>query len=784
MKKICISKGWKFSSPEIQGEIDVDIPHDYSIKLPRDPNAAGGASNGFFTGSQGIYKKYLSLGDEDHFILDIDGAYMCTRIYLNEDLLDMHPYGYTPYLVDLSSKVRRGRTNRITLSTQNLQPSTRWYSGAGVYRDVFLWSGGKIRIEPWDMFVKTKSISDKKALISAETTITSDTDADIELVITVKDDCGNTAAEFKNSMGVKSGKNKIEIPMEIPNAKLWDTNTPCLYTIEADILWDGKVEDSFSTTFGIRTIEFSVDKGFLLNGEPTKLRGGCIHHDHGGLGSADFPAASYRKVKLLKETGFNSLRISHNPPSLAMLEACDKLGMLVMDEAFDMWNMPKSDLDYSLWFKDWWDRDISYMVLRDRNHPCVISYSIGNEIPERNGMSDGAIWAKKLSDEIRKYDTTRPVTSGICRMWRPCDPDAPQDYKEDYLQGYKDVGNGDLDSSWDERTKDFMEPLDIVGYNYLYHRYEYDSKKYPDRIIWGSETHALDFYHSWKEVLKHNNVIGDFTWTAIDNLGEAGTGRALWARDGFVPGISLAEYPWRTCFQGDLDLCGYRRPQSYFREAIWIGNTEPRIFTIHPEHHGEEFSGTGWHWYDVLDSWTFDDKYIGMPITTTVYTDADEIHFILNDKKVGIAASNCGIASLDIPYEKGTLTAVAYKNGKKQKSYSLKTVGESDKIIVHAENDTLIADNRDLCYFNIIVTDKDGNRVPHAEDEIECTVYGGELMSVFSGNPANEDDYSSNKCHVFGGRALAIIRTKTPGIVNICVKSKNLKCGWATVTAL
>lgn len=777
MKKVCISKDWTFSCPEIQGKQSVDLPHDYVIGLKRDAAAPGGPSIGFFTGTRGAYTKYMQFGDEKHMILDIDGAYMCARIYLNDNLLDMHPYGYTPYLVDLSDKAWRGMSNKLSIDVSHLQPSSRWYSGSGIYRDVYLWTGGSVRIEPWDMFVTTKELNGNSAAINANMTVSADSDCDVKLTVKALDADGICVAEKSVDLGAKTGKNGCDVCLDIKNPKLWSCDTPYLYTLCTEVRANGQIEDTAEVTFGIRTISFDAKNGFLLNGEPTKLRGGCIHHDHGVLGSAEFPAAIHRKISLLKSVGYNAVRIAHNPPSLALLEVCDRLGMLVMDEAFDMWNVPKSNLDYSLWFRDWWQRDISYMVLRDRNHPCVISYSIGNEIPERDGSSDGAEWSEKLANAIREYDNTRAVTSGVCCIWFGIDKDAPVDYKVARMGGFDDVGNGTVKSSWGKRTEAYMKPLDIVGYNYLFERYANDAGEYPDRVIWGSETHAINFYDSWKAVLENPNVIGDFTWTAYDNLGEVGTGRYEWAEEGFVNTISFGDFPWRSCYQGDFDLCGYRRPQSYFREAIWKGDTEPHIFTTHPRHNGDDFSGTGWHWYDVADTWTFGDEYIGKPVKTDVYTTADEIVFILNGTEVCRATPEKGIATAFIPYEKGELTAVAVNGGKRDKSLTLKTAGEAYKIRVVSEKPQIAADNRDLCYFDIFIEDENGNRITDAETEIKCEIYGGELLGVCSGNPKNDDRYGSACCHTYEGRAIAIARSDNDGDLKIRVTAEGLKGG-------
>lgn len=785
MQKVCISKDWLFRGPGTDGYKKVDLPHDYSISLPRSPSAPGGGSNGYFQGGPGKYVKYHKFDSNDKYvILDIDGAYMCASVRLNDQLLAMHPYGYTPFLVDLTEKIHSGRTNKITVETNDMQPSTRWYSGAGVYRDVFLWTGGPVRIKPWDIFITTPEVSDNEAKVIASCQIASNLDGEAILRGQIIDAEGKVVKEDETRITVKDGeKTPAQLSFTLSSPNLWDVDNPYLYSLHTEIIVDNKCTDTSDTTFGIRTIYADAKKGFLLNGRPMKLRGGCIHHDHGVLGAAAFPAAEERKVRLLKEAGFNAIRIAHYPPSLALLEVCDRLGMLVMDEAFDMWRNGKNANDYHLWFEDWWARDISYMVLRDRNHPCVVSYSIGNEVIERDGSSDGAKWSALLAAEVRKYDNTRLVTSGICGMWTYPEECDPEDYKEIFYQGYPDIGEGGIETSWHKRTEDVMKPLDIVGYNYLYKRYEHDHKLYPDRVIWGSETHALDFYDSWKAVLENDHVIGDFTWTAYDNLGEVGTGRSCWERDGKITGISIAEYPWRSCYQGDLDLCGYRRPQSYFREAVWIGNTQPRIFTVHPEHYGEGFSGTGWHWYDVLDSWTFDDKYVGKMVEVQVYTDADEVVFFLNGQEMGRSRTVKGIATLDIPYEKGTLSVIAFKDGVECGSSSLHTVGKPAKVKVVPEKTVFNADNRDLCYFQIYITDENDDRVPDAKNELTCLVDGGELMGIFSGDPKNEDQYTSNKCHAFEGRALAIIRTNNPGEVKIAVGSPGLRMDTCTVTA-
>lgn len=792
MKKICISKDWLFREKESitfrfsEDYKTVDLPHDYEISKPRSKYAAAGYGNGFFESGASDYAKFIKFDKEEHVILDIDGAYMCAEVSLNEDIIIMHPHGYTPLLVDLTDRIVWGVHNRIGIKTLPLQPSARWYSGAGIYRDVFLWTGGKVRIEPWDLYMVTKDVTGKDAVVEMRAEIASDTDGVTDVNVKILDDEENILMDHSESIDVYSAeKTKFIREFSMKNVKLWNVGEPNLHKIEVTLSQDGQVTDTFEQTFGIRLVKATAKEGLTINGRHINMQGGCIHHDHGALGAMAFPAAEERKVKNLKNAGFNALRIAHNPPSLALLEACDREGILVMDEAFDMWRLSKRDQDYHLWFADWWDRDISYMVLRDRSHPSVISYSIGNEIRERNGISDGAIWSKKLCDEVRKYDETRFVTAGICN----CDgaelKNAPDDYIEMMEKRNLVVYNppiSDTNPIWLDRTEGHAKYLDIVGYNYGYERYALDHKILPDRVMWGSETHSLTFYDSWKAVEENSYVIGDFVWTACDNMGEVGAGRFEWGVTQLTGGF-LADYPWRTSFQGDMDLCGYRRPPSYFREAIWKKSTSPKIFTTHPKHNGENFVGTLWHWWDVLDTWNFEDEFLGKPVKTDVYTVADEVRFILNGKLIGTAKTMSAVASLDIPYERGILEAEAVTDGKVVGNATLKTVGKPSKIHVIPEKEYFTADRRDLCYFQIIIEDDEGNRIPDAKTELSCIVDGAELMCIFSGDPQNEDQYTSNKCHAFEGRALAVVRTANPGNVRIIVGAEGLETGMAEVKA-
>lgn len=781
MKKICINRGWTLSvNPHVKvtdayklAPTKVDLPNDFCISIPRSRTADGYGCNGFFQGGAAVYEKYMTIpADTERLILDIDGAYMQTDVFFNEDLVAQHHHGYTPFLTDLTEHVRRGATNRFVIKTLAPQPSTRWYSGGGLYRDVCLWTGGRVRIEPWDLFVSTLMADISYAEINAAFAIRSDVDTRARLVVRILNEAGECVTDGDATLTVKAGeKTPLDMHFYIHEPALWDDEHPNLYRIETEVYDGEELTDTHEDTFGIRTLAVNAKDGLLVNGRSVKLRGGCLHHTHAALGAADYPAAVERQLRQLKDAGFNAIRSAHNPPSRHMLELCDRLGIYLMDEAFDMWRVGKTPIDYHAWFEFCWDKDLAAMVLRDRNHPSVISYSIGNEIEERGGASQGAAWSRRLTDEIRKYDSTRPVTSGICGVWMRELQGAPEDYVS-YFNEKRFVGcpvpttDREVRVGFGKMTEAFAAPLDIVGYNYLYDVYEQDHEVYPDRVMWGSETWAITFYDSWMQTLKHPYVIGDFCWTCYDSLGENGTGRFSWARDGVVPGITVTGYDWISCFQGDFDLAGYRRPQSYYREAIFKGCTvKPRIFTTHPTHTGEGFTGTQWHFYDVHETWTFEDEYLGKPTRAEVYTLADRVVWELNGKCVGESIPEKAIASITVPYERGTLKATLYKDGETVGEATLTTHGDAKDFVLSPERESITPDGSDLVYLTVDIVDADGAHVPESDARIDVTVTGGELLGIFSGNP--REAYQSGFCHAFEGHAVAVVRACEAGEVTV-----------------
>ncbi len=788
MQKIDLNKKWAFyesneSMSFVFGMPDsqiVDLPHDFIISKPRSASAAGGPANGYFGEGEGVYHKILE--DVDQWkdkivILDVDGAYMNMEVALNGQLLAIHPYGYTPYQVDLTNALRfDGRDNKLKIITQSRQPSTRWYSGGGLYRSVCLWIGNKTYVNPWDIFVTTPEVSKDRACVNFDVTLTNTQkdEKNYTLTCSVMDANGHAVACAFKEVVAGAGQTRENLRMDIANPNLWDIDQPYLYTYKVTVSDGSEMVDENTDTFGIRTIAFSVENGFQLNGKTVKMKGGCIHHDNGLLGACAYPKAEERKIKILKSVGYNAVRISHYPPSMSMLKACDRLGMLLLDECFDVWRMGKMPMDYHLYFEDWWERDIEYMVKRDRNHPCVITYSVGNEIGERDGSGNGAKWSKLLHDKFKSLDPTRCTLSAICGI-----------FDEDMAMGTNfdaNAASGENDN-WAVKTKDFAAPLDIVGYNYLYARYGHDHELFPERIIIGTETHALTTYDFWQETLKYPYVCGDFIWAAVDYLGEVGVGKTYWANDQ-EPFNFMGEYPWRTSWQSDILLTGKRRPQSYFREILWGHTDATYLFTTHPKHFGETCSGTDWRWHDVNDSWTFDTSWIGKMVRVDAYGCGDEAEFILNGHSLGRVPYEKLIATMDVPYEMGVIEAVTYKAGKEISRGRLVTAGTPAKIVLIPEETTLVGDGEDLCYVHIEIQDEKGICIPDDERELKVILDGpATLLTIGSGSPYTEDGIGTDVCHAYDGAAVVIFKAGGTGTIKVRVAATDLPEAQCEVTA-
>lgn len=750
--------GWKFHRGGAQGAENplfddsgwrvVDLPHDWSIEdlpgteSPFNINAISQVNGGFTTGGTGWYRKTFSLQPElkgKFFRIRFDGAYMNSDIWLNGQYVGNHPYGYSSFWFDVTKKLRFDDKNTIAVKVKNEGENSRWYSGSGIYRHVWLEVLPPVHIAIWGTYITTPVISKDEAEVRIETVIENDSpeNKEIRLVTTITDSRTIQVGRTETSAKIEGGSsNLLAGELKIFKPELWSTESPVLYRAISEIWSGNELVDRMETTFGIRSISFSVTEGFLLNGKPMKLKGGCVHHDNGPLGARAYDRAEERRIELLKASGFNAIRCSHNPPSPAFLDACDRLGMLVIDEAFDMWNDPKNPNDYHLWFDDWWKKDIENMVLRDRNHPSIIMWSIGNEIPGRQ-RPEVVETAAKLAGCVRKLDPTRPVTSAV-----------------NDLKPYQDA---------------YFATLDIAGYNYAsggdhnqHGIYEQDHIRVPERIMVGTESYALEAFGAWMDVIDNSFVIGDFVWTAIDYIGEASIGwRGYWQKQDF--------FPWNLAYCGDIDICGWKRPQSYYRDvlwkqnqiSIWVKPPQPS-FPLNP---GRQ-DWSKWHWHDAADSWNWEGNE-GKTIEVTVYSSCEQAELFLNGKSLGKKPTDRStkfMATWQVPYQHGILHATGFIGRKKVAEAELKSAGEPEIIKMTADRLQINADGQDLSYITVELTDKNGLRNPNAENPVTFTIDGpGTIIAVGNGNPVSLESYTLPKRLAWHGRCLVVIKSDVKG---------------------
>ena len=767
--------GWKFNRGDVSGaELTtfddsqwrtLDLPHDWSIEDltasegkkqigPFSEDSPGKGSTGHVLGGTGWYRKTFTLDQSSEgkkVQILFDGIYMNSEVWINGQSLGIHPYGYTPFYYDLTPHLKpAGEPNILAVKVNNNGKNSRWYSGSGIYRHVDLVVTDQVHIPIWGISVSTPDVNQEKATVKFNIDVANGTNESGKLVVTTQIILPGKPENIKAITTIdpfeKGGAEQI---FEINNPSLWSPESPYLYQAITDVSFNGKIVDQQTTTFGIRSIEFSAEKGFLLNGEKVLLKGGCMHHDNGPLGSATIDRAEERRVELMKKFGFNAIRTSHNPPSRQFLDACDRLGVLVIDEAFDQWQRPKNPEDYNLYFDKWHQRDLESMVLRDRNHPSVIFWSIGNEINERVDSS-GIEIMKNLSAIVKKIDSTRPVTEAICFFW-----DHPT---------YK----------W-ESTITAFSLLDVGGYNYQWREYENDHKIAPSRLMMGTESFPKEAFENWQMVEKHPYVIGDFVWTSMDYLGESGIGHSSVKKDS-KDQFSM-DWPWYNAYCGDIDICGFKKPQSYYRDVVWkVSNLEMAVHSPIPSGMKELVSMWGWSDEQQSSNWTGNE---GQKLQVNVYSNFPEVRLELNGKVIGtkpVSAETKLTASFEVPYEAGELKAIALKDGKEVETKVLKTTGNPAKIRLTADRSEIKASRNDLSYVTVEVVDETGALIPNANLPIQFKVEGaGELAAVENGNPADMKSFRAPQVTSFNGRCLVILRPNgTSGEIKLKAESAGL----------
>jgi beta-galactosidase len=778
MKKQIFNHGWEYS--ELSGFAlhfnrqawqPVTLPHDAMITKPRDPNNPTGSGGGYFPGGVANYRKKF-LAPEDwrgqSVQLEFEGVYMNAEVSVNNQIVARQPYGYSSFIVDLTPNLLYGQENTLTVLANNTaQPNCRWYSGTGIYRHVWLRTGGKIHIKPWGVFVTTPVVDPSASVIQITTELANLSSlAGAVLRSTILDAQGAVVAVVESPAKISS----IQQTVVVNGAELWSVEEPNLYTLLSEVLVVNSVVDTETTIFGIRSITVDAQNGLRINGTPLKMKGGCIHHDNGPLGAASYDRAEERKVELLKSAGYNALRTAHNPPAPALLDACDRLGILVIDETFDAWTSAKVTNDYHLFFYEWWQRDTEAMVRRDRNHPSVIMWSIGNEIFESLGDPAGAEWSQRQADYVRTLDNTRFVTAGMMNNF------------------IEEIASGDMDGSfklkpvpedpqkdsWSLKTAAYIKPLDVVGYNYMAQRYEVDQNRFPGRVIAGTETWGHMMYTFWKETERNSNVIGDFVWTAIDYIGEAGGGAVSFdgSRRMHVP------FPYHLSGIGDFNICGFKRPQSYYRDLLWGVRTAPFITVLDPQHHGKPLGFSPWAWEPVLDTWTFPGQE-GKMTQVDVYAIDDEVELLVNGISAGRKPAGAVVqnkATFDVTFQPGLIEAVGYTGGRETGRTSLATAGDPANLKLTADRSVIDAGACDLSYVTIEVQDQAGIPVRHGEPLISVEVRGaGQLIAIGSGNPISEEMYVGSQHKAYHGRLLAIIRsTEQAGLITLTALANGL----------
>ena len=769
--------GWKFNLGDLPGAETttfndaawrlLDLPHDWSIEDlapqsgatqigPFSSASPGGSSTGHVMGGTGWYRKSFSLNPmsvNKQVSILFDGVYMESDVWINGKHVGFHPYGYTPFGYDITPFLNPdGPKNVIAVKVNNPGKNSRWYSGSGIYRHVELIITNQVHLAQWGNFVTTPEVSKEKASVKMESTIENNTDKEqkISVVTTLVNPNGETVATDEKRETVKPDQHLVVAQLlSVAAPSLWSPGSPSLYKAVVVVKVGAVISDQTVTSFGIRSLKFDPLNGFLLNGEKVLLKGGCMHHDNGILGAATYDRAEERRVELMKKFGFNAIRTSHNPPSRQFLDACDRLGVFVIDEAFDMWEKPKNPEDYHRYFKEWSAKDLQSMVLRDRNHPSVIIWSIGNEIPER-ADPPGLEIMSRLKMIIKTLDTTRPVTAAICEFW-------DQKGRE-----WKD-------------TEPAFEGLDIGGYNYQWKRYESDHRLFPNRIMAGTESFPKEAFENWQMVKTQPYVIGDFVWTAFDYLGESAIGHTTngvkASKDFSLP------WPWFNAWCGDIDICGYKKDQSYYRDVVWgISDLEMAVHAPVPA--GQIETVSAWGWPDERQSWNWKGAE-GKKLSVSVYSNFPSVRLELNGKVISTKAVSPETkltATFLVPYEPGELKVIGLKDGKEVKVKSLKTTGAASKIRLTADRSTIKANRNDLSYVTAELLDAEGNLVLDNDLPLTFTIVGvGEAAAIGSANPADMHSFKSLVCTTFRGRCQVILRpTGTVGEINLSVHAQGL----------
>ena len=767
MKKLDFNSGWTFRKAEEPPAAAraVTLPHDAMIHEGRSAAAPGGSDNAFFPGGTYVYEKTFEAPDAAHCEVLFEGVYRNATVALNGETLATHAYGYTPFAVTLDGKLHPG-ANTLTVTADNADaPSGRWYTGSGIYRPVWLYTGGKGYIRREGIRVTTLSVNPAQVQVEVDAS------------------GGLPAVELLDPSGrvVASGSG-ADLTLTVPDARLWSEDSPSLYTCRVTLTEGGELLDEAAVSFGIRRIQWNARQGLLVNGRSVKLRGACVHHDNGVVGACAFPESEERRVRKLKQAGFNAIRSAHNPCSAAMLDACDRYGVYVIDEAWDMWYNHKTRYDYADNWEANWQQDLTAMARRDYNHPSVIAYSIGNEVSEPAEVK-GVALVHQMVELLHGLDKGRPVTAGINLMIidrasrgqgiyandgsgvqaqkkkKPKDGQQEEKVQNASLMfnimasligsGMNKAANS---KHADAVTAPVLDALDLAGYNYASGRYEKDGKLHPDRVIYGSETFPQDIAKNWAKVERLPYLVGDFMWTGWDYLGEVGLG--AWSYEGGVP--FGRPYPWLLSDSGVINILGRPDFSCRYAAAVWGKLDGPAIGVRPCNHPGKRPSRSVWRGTNAIESWSWQ-GCDGNAAVVEVCGEGASVVLHLNGKRVGRKRLKDKKALFRLRYTPGTLEAVLYDgDGKATGRTALRSA--AGDLCLHLEAEGQAFHPGQVVYLPLTIRGKNGVVESNADEAVTLTVKGGELLGFGSANPCTTDRFDADRCTTYQGCALAVVR--------------------------
>lgn len=805
MTEIIFCNDWMFYKMEendgLGNGVPVTLPHDAMLRETRSADCESGSAGAYFPGGKYMYEKKFSVPADwqsKKVLIRFEGVYRNAEIYVNGTSAGKIIYGYTERSFDLSGLLIYGETNEIRVTVDNSQvPNSRWYTGSGIYRPVTLFVMDRDHIEPDGIRISTISYNPAKIEVSVQHSSGDGSEVNIRV-----NNGQDTVAEGTGN----------ECVLEIPDARLWSDDDPYLYRCEVELIKDGNVTDSREIAFGIRKIEWSPN-GLTVNGQETLLRGGCIHHDNGILGACSYAEAEERKVRIMKEYGYNAIRSSHNPCSRALLDACDRYGMYVIDELWDMWYQHKSKYDYASDFMECWEDDIKSMVAKDQIHPSVLMYSIGNEISEP-AQKEGMDAAEKIISLLHSLDNTRPVTGGMnlmiitnaakgLEMYNSdggINTDAAVDIggsgqsateKKENGQASQMTDMSQMDSTMfnqmtqavgpsmnhmadsveaDRATSPILDALDIAGYNYASGRYPLEEKAHPDRVLYGSETFPQDLPTNWEMVERYPYLIGDFMWTAWDYLGEAGIGAWTYSKDA----MSFDKpYPWLLGGAGVIDLVGHGDGGALLARAVWGKNNGKTGIAVTPANHpGETPIKSTWRGTNAIPSWSWKGCE-GNDVSVEVYTQAAKAALFLNGEKIGEKEPENCKAVFDVEYQSGTLQAVGYDaKGRKMEEGILRSAEGPVRIHLKKEEG---GTESEIVFVNVDLCGENGLEESNMDETLSIKAYGAEVLAFGSARRRSEESFVSGSYTTYYGRALAVVRITDPENAQIEVEGETLE---------